>query len=378
MHTLEFYPVGNGDTSQIILENGKRILIDYRHVSSSENNEGPEINLRQTLRNELKESHRDYFDVVAFTHGDKDHIENSTDFFWLEYKKEFQDDNRIKIKELWVPAALIIEDFAQEELSQEIVYWRQEARYRLVKGAGIKVFSRPDKLKGWLESKNLSVESRRHLIVDAGTTVDTFSIDNDGVEFFCHSPFIKHTDNGDDLRNGAALIFNVRFKAGSEIYDYLCTGDSDCSVLEDIVSVSKAKGNQDRLAWDLFSLPHHCSHHTLNPEKGDKKTVPLEKVKELLLSGKEGSYILCSSNQIGTDDAAYTQKMPPHIQAKNCYLDFLNQVSGCRFIVTMEESPAKKPQPIVFRIEAHGIYLGTMTPASGVSYVTSQKTPRAG
>ena len=98
MHTLEFYPVGNGDTSQIILENGKRILIDYRHVSSSENNEGPEINLRQTLRNELKESHRDNFDVVAFTHGDKDHIENSTDFFWLEYKKEFQDDNRIKIK----------------------------------------------------------------------------------------------------------------------------------------------------------------------------------------------------------------------------------------------------------------------------------------
>jgi len=378
MHKIKFYPVGNGDTSQIVLENGKRILIDYRHVKSSEDNKGPEINLCQTLLDELKESDRDYFDVVAFTHGDKDHIENSTEFFWFEYKKEFQDDSRIKIKELWVPAALIIEDFEKDELSQEIVYWRQEARHRLIKGSGIKVFSRPDKLKDWLESKELSVESRQHLIVDAGKVANTFNINTDGVQFFCHSPFIKHTDDGDDLRNGAALIFNVRFKAGSEFYDYLCTGDSDCSVLEDIVAVSKAKGNQDRLAWDLFSLPHHCSHHTLNPEKGDKKTVPLEKVKELLLSGKEGSYILCSSNRIETDVAAYNQKMPPHIQAKNCYIDFLNQVAGCRFVVTMEESPATKPQPIVFRIETHGIYLDAMTAASGVSYIASQNTPRAG
>ena len=28
-HNILFYPVGNGDTSQIILENGKRLLFDY-------------------------------------------------------------------------------------------------------------------------------------------------------------------------------------------------------------------------------------------------------------------------------------------------------------------------------------------------------------
>ncbi len=378
MHNIKFYPVGNGDTSQIVLENGKRILIDYRHVKSSEDNKGPEINLCHALRDELKESKQDYFDVVAFTHGDKDHIENSAEFFWFDYKKEFQSPERIKINELWVPAALIIEDFEKDELSTEIAFWRQEARHRLINGSGIKVFSRPDKLKNWLESKGITLESRLHLITDAGKVVNTFNINTDGVEFFCHSPFVKHTDEGDDLRNGAALIFNVRFKAGSELYDYFCTGDSDCTVLEDVVSITQAKGNSNRLAWDLFSLPHHCSHHTLNPEKGERKTLPLEKVKQLLLSGKDGSYILCSSNKIGNDEEAYKQKMPPHVQAKNCYVDYLQQISGCRFVVTMEESPAAKPQPIVFKVEPHGIYLDAMTAASGISYVSSQKTPRAG
>lgn len=31
MHQIIFYPVGNGDTSQIVLDNGKRILFDFRH-----------------------------------------------------------------------------------------------------------------------------------------------------------------------------------------------------------------------------------------------------------------------------------------------------------------------------------------------------------
>ena len=29
MHQVKFYPVGNGDCSQIVLENGTRLLFDY-------------------------------------------------------------------------------------------------------------------------------------------------------------------------------------------------------------------------------------------------------------------------------------------------------------------------------------------------------------
>jgi hypothetical protein len=105
---IRFYPVGNGDTSQIILDNGRRLLFDFHHLSSSEDNNGPEINLASTLRDELASVDHDYFDVVAFTHGDKDHIENSTSFFELEHATKYQGDGRIKIKTLWVPAAMIL------------------------------------------------------------------------------------------------------------------------------------------------------------------------------------------------------------------------------------------------------------------------------
>ena len=48
MHTVTFYPVGNGDTSQIILENRKRILFDFNHVVKGENDKNPEININRT------------------------------------------------------------------------------------------------------------------------------------------------------------------------------------------------------------------------------------------------------------------------------------------------------------------------------------------
>ena len=83
MHLLKFYPVGNGDCSQIILENGKRLLFDFRHLEKGANDDNPIIDLKQALKDELNEAERDNFDVVAFTHADDDHIKGSTEFFEL-------------------------------------------------------------------------------------------------------------------------------------------------------------------------------------------------------------------------------------------------------------------------------------------------------
>ena len=50
MHKVIFYPVGNGDTSQIILENGKRILFDFRHQKKSEEEGSKDFNLKKHLQ----------------------------------------------------------------------------------------------------------------------------------------------------------------------------------------------------------------------------------------------------------------------------------------------------------------------------------------
>ncbi len=353
MHKVKFYPVGNGDTSQIVLENGKRILFDYRHLKKTESGEGPEINLKETLKKELKDAGRQHFDVVAFTHGDRDHIENSTEFFELLHADKYKGNGRIKISELWVPAAMILETATNDQMSDEIVIWRQEARFRLKEGEGIRVFSKPDKLKDWLKENKIDLKDRLHLITDAGKLVPTFKIESDGVEFFCHSPFIKHVEGDEVLRNEAALIFNIRFKAGKNTFDFLACGDSKWDVLEDIVETTTAHGNGDRLKWDLYNIPHHCSYLALSNEKGEAVTLPEPLVEELLLHGKD-------------------------VQAKNCYVDYLRRVDGMKFLITMEEPNTKVPEVIIFEIDDHGMKIGGLAPLAVTQNITRNPAPRAG
>ena len=87
-HQIIFYPVGNGDTSQVVLHRGRRILFDFCHRKQAEGIDTPEIDLKKRLKGELDAAGRDYFDVVAFTHADADHILGSTEFFELQHAAE--------------------------------------------------------------------------------------------------------------------------------------------------------------------------------------------------------------------------------------------------------------------------------------------------
>lgn len=372
-HQILFYPVGNGDTSQIILANQRRILMDYRHQMSGEDSNSPVIDLKARLQKELKEAGRNYFDVVAFTHADDDHICGSTEFFELQHAQKYQGEGRIKIKQLWVPAAMLLETADNDHQSDEFVILRQEARHRLLEGKDILVFSKPKALMDWLipklKERNEPETARNHLFVDAGTVVPGLTLGADGVEFFCHSPFIKHCDDGDIIRNEAALIFNVRFEADGRRYDYLAIGDADWGVLEDVVATTCSHGNNDRLAWNLFNIPHHCSYRALSDEKGEKETEPKPRVKELLLMGKPASYLVSSSHPIGNDKEAHERALPPHVQAKMAYERHLQQVGGRRLLVTMEQPNEKNPQPLVFEVTFGGVgwIRSTLAGAAGLA-----------
>lgn len=374
---VSLFPVCNGDTSQIVLGKTDRwLLFDFHHQKKSEEDGSTDFNLKKHLMDQLRGARRDYYDVLALTHGDDDHIRNSTEFFELSHAAKYQGGDRTKVRELWVPAAMILEEGTNDQQSNEVIIWRQEARYRFKEGKGIRVFSRPDMLKAWLEKNGLTLDQRRHLITDAGQVVPGFSLANDEVEFFCHSPFIKHVAGGDVLRNEAALIFQVRFEIGGTRFDYLAVGDSTHEVLADIVAISKYHKNDHRLDWNLYNIPHHCSYLALGPDKGTSKTVPTDLVAELLRHGRRGAYIVSSSNPIDGDKAAYEQQQPPHVQAKNTYVDYLSEVGGRRFLVTMEEPNRIWPRPIVFEIGAAGGKL--LLAATGGGALVSSPAPRAG
>jgi hypothetical protein len=380
-HQIIFYPVGNGDTSQIILNKGRRILFDFCHRKKAEGEETPEIDLKKRLKDELDAAGRDYFDVVAFTHADADHIQGCTEFFELQQASKYQGEGRIKIKQLWVPAAIAMENASNDQQSDEFVILRQEARHRLLEGKDILIFSRPQELIDWLvpklKARGEAASARDHLFIDAGTLVPGFSLTGDGAEFFCHSPFIKHYENGDFIRNSAALVFNVRLLAGVSTFDYLEVGDAHWEDLEDIVSITKWHKNDDRLAWDLINIPHHCSYKSLSDEKGSSETEPKPLVKELLLAGKPDSYIVSCSKPVVDVKESYEQIQPPHIQARKAYNRYLKEVQGRKFLVTMEEPNANKPEPIVFDITAGGVSW-TKSALIGAPAIVASRPSRAG
>lgn len=360
MATVKFYPVGNGDTSLITLQNGKHILMDYRQHSLATDSTKPQFDIASDIKKTLKEAQKDTLEVLAFTHADKDHIEGSTEFFHLEHASKYQGDGRIKVDQLWVPAAMLLESVERDKLSSEFAIWRSEARYRLKNKTGIRVFSQPDELVKLVDSWEMDIGDLSDLIIDAGTIVDTFSLGRDNVEFFVHSPFMKHCEeSGKDVkkvRNQASLIFNIRFNEGGEIYDYLAIGDSEWEVLEDIVSITKHYKNEDRLRWDLLNIPHHCSYLALSDEKGDDETEPKEKVAELLLLGNRDAYIICSSNAFDESTTeALNSTQPPHLQAKRCYERYLRDVNGRSLIVTMENESKTTPKPITIEFTSSGL-----------------------
>ena len=382
-HKIIFYPVGNGDTSQIILSNGRRILFDFCNRTHTTDSESPRFDLETRLRGDLREQHRNFFDVVAFTHADLDHIQGSTEFFELLHAQKYQGPERIKIRELWVPAAMLLEQTDKDHQQEEFVILRQEARYRLLEGKGIRVFSKPEFLQQWLYPRLVergeATTARDHLFINAGTLVPGFNLSSDGVEFFCHSPFIKHCDTGEIIRNQASLVFNVRFLTDGRYYDYLEVGDASWEEMSEIVTISKLHKNEDRLAWDLYNIPHHCSYLALNEngQKGDKETRPKPLIQELLLKGKKDSYIVSCSKPIPDVNESYKQDQPPHIQARNTYEHYLSKIQGRKFLVTMEEPNCNNPEPIVFEISNDGLkWIRSLS--VGLSSIFTSPPPRAG
>lgn len=365
MHKVRFYPLGNADTTLIMLDNEKAILFDYADMLDREDKHDKRID----LPSELEQTVDGDFTVVAFTHADDDHIHGFSDFFYLEHAKKYQSDKRKKIETLWVPAAVILEDC----LEDEACILRAEARYRLKQGSGIRVFSKPDKLHDWLESEGLSVDDRANCITGAGQIAPEFTLEKDNVEFFIHSPFSESIDDGDFDRNSAGLVMQATFGSDGENTRLVLGADIDYDVWNDIVTITKHYKRTERLEWDIFKISHHCSYKSLNEEKGKDKTEPTDNIKWLFEQGQDKGYLVATCKPIPNND---DDVQPPHRQAANYYKDVARRIKG-EFIVTMEHPNNNQPKPVVINIDSAKATLKKKN-AAAVTVLTQNSSPRAG
>ncbi len=377
MPKLTFFPMGNADPLLIELTGGEKILFDYANRRNVDDDDDNRIDLPAELRKDL--GTRDYYDVTAFTHLDQDHYDGMTDFFYLEHAKAYQGKvegkNRIKMNVMWVPAAVITEEMEEEE--SKIV--QAEARYRLKQKKGIRVFSTPKRLEGWLKDNGMKLADVEHLITDAGQLAPEFTLDEHGAEFFVHCPFATRQDDNDlEVRNDDALVMQATFRVDDVDTKLLLFADINYDVIDDIVKQTTYHGNESRLEWHVFKIPHHCSYTAIGPEKGDDQTEPSDNVDWLYRDQGQGAGILASTSKPipkkGTKEDEDIQ--PPHRQAANYYREIAGDKSG-EFIVTMEHPKISDPQPLVIEIDQFNATVKKQQ-LIGAAAITAVSAPRAG
>ena len=375
VHKLSFFPLENADCCRIDLDNGDQILIDYAAMRDPDKKDDLRIDLPSELRRDLDARKRDYYKIVVFTHLDDDHIHGAADFFYLQWAQKYQDKvngkSRIKMDEMWVPAAVITEEGCTEE--DRII--RQEARYRLKQGSGIRVFSRPEQLKKWLEGEGLSVADRRSLITDAGQLVPGWLAEIQGVEFFVHSPWASHTDDGSYVeRNVGCLVLHATFEVDQTKTRVFFGADIRQEPLSEIIRITRAKNREERLESDIVKIPHHSSYLSLGPEKGSTKTKPTEDIAYLYEKKLLSHAILISTSKpIPKDDE---DNQPPHRQAANYYKDQADAQGGS-YVVTMENPKPSAPETLVIEITGSKAKQKKIW-AGGLISAVSQPAPRAG
>lgn len=371
MAKLTFFPLGNADSCLIDLSDGQKLLFDFGDQKDRVDPDDKRIDLAEVLREDLQAADRDHFDVVAITHLDLDHVQGCSSFFWLEHAKKYQGEGRIKINELWVPAAVICEDRPDEDDARVM---QVEARHRFKQGRGIRVFSEPRFLADWCRRNNVSLKDREHLITNAGEVVPGLTKEANGVEFFAHCPFAHATDTAEDFdRNNDSIVVQATFVESGVETQLILGSDVDWTMWTEIVNLTRKHRNDHRLEWDIFKLPHHCSYLSLGPDKGKEKTKPVAEVAWLYeVQGHDGGIVVSPSCPIPSEDT----DQPPHRQAANYHRDTSSDRVG-HFKVTMEHPSTRDPEPLVIKIDRFKATI-VKRQKSGIAVATTVSAPRAG
>jgi ribonuclease BN (tRNA processing enzyme) len=355
---ITFFPLGNAESVLLELSNEKTMLMDFADTHTDES---------EDKRYDLSTALSDYesFDVVMFSHAHDDHVKGAKDFFEFDHAEKYKGNGRMKIKELWVSSAFVLDS----DVCEDVRVIRQEARYRLKNGYGIKIFAQPDELDKWFEDNDLSTDDSENLIIHAGTLLDN---DRHGLgtefEVFVHAPFSEDSDEVDE-RNDPSIVLQLRLINGSRITRIFITGDTPHQILDKIVERSENGGNEDYLYWDIYDIPHHCSHTGLSNERGEKITNTSDTIKRFLSEYSNENAVMIASCR-SFSDVGEGDKQPPHFQTRDAYKKY----SGKDFIATMEYPNKKNPIPLVYEIDSFGITkkLSTLSP------IITSPAPRAG
>lgn len=356
---IKYYPVGNGDTSLIILKDDTTILIDCNIRESAKGDKDKTMfDVKEDLLKSIKKNddNNPFVDIFILTHGDQDHCRGFKNNFFQgdpkKYGKKNRDDNEIMIDELWF-SPMIAEEHTNDD--EDVIQTEAERRIKLhqEKDANRDLPGNRIIIVGYDGSKKY--KDLDHLRKTPGQIVTKFNNKEQTLfSFFIHSPFKEQLKSAEKDKNNTSIVFQARFKnAGTDTtFTGLAMfgGDSDHYSWEVIYDKTKEKKNDvthSALNWDLFLAPHHCSWSFFNDRPQEDNPTAQKKSLAVLDYKRDNALVIASSKEILNE-----KPNPPHYEAKT---EYVKKVTKDKFINTeTDEIIAKTPQPLLFEITAKG------------------------
>lgn len=331
---LVFWPVGNGDSTTIVVDSSLFLQVDLNNLQKSEEDDDPTWCVIDELIACLpKRNKRPYLAAFALTHPDQDHC---CGFETLLEK--------IDIGELWATPRVFAE--YKMDLSDDATAFKMEAERRVKAtidakgdpgpGNRVRVFG----YSSLLNLKELKDLPADRLVIPGNelTTIDEVDV-KDRFRVFAHSPF---KDDLEGARNDTSLGMQVTLYDGDSTVQALLFGDLGYPALKRIFEVSKI----DDVSWNVLLAPHHCSKCAMygRDEGEDEETLKPDILDAIDSASTSPNRVVSSSNPVPSSNQKGDN--PPHAEAKKRYEGI---TTG--FICTMEHPNEDKPHPIVFKLE---------------------------
>ena len=342
---LTFWPVNNGDSTTVIVDEATYLQVDLNHLEASEGNDEPTWPVIDQLVAGLPtRDGKPHLAAFALSHPDQDHCRGFETLL-----------EQVEIGELWFTPRVFLE--YKKDLCDDAVAFRDEAERRIKatlqaggdpgQGNRVRLFGSPDLLE-----KDGYQRFPTDLLVIPGNAFTTINrVDHTGVfRGFVHAPF---KDDLDGDRNDTSLSLQLTLYNGDQQLRALLFGDLSYPVLKKIFERSA----HEDLAWNILLSPHHCSKSAMywkNPDENEE-TLKRDILDAMSSATKSPSYVIASSRPIPASDEPGAD--PPHARAKRWY-----QKVTETFACTMDPQESGDPKPIIFELRATGIeFLGAVS-----------------
>ena len=352
MSKIKFYPVDNGDT--VLIKVDKTTI----QIDASIRNNDDCYDVMSDLLDELSTDgeNRYHLDLFMLTHPDEDHCRGVDTNYYLgdpeKYSETDKENDLVIIDELMVTPMLFTDATStsakalKKEAERRRKLWDENSSKKTKAGNRLVIIG----YDGDKRYKNVTSYIPGETIKEVnGKSISL-------LEFFVHSPFKDSLVEGraEADKNETSIVMQARFKYARTDTNpsalYLFGGDADHYIWEEIQDQSKAHDNDNKLDFDIFMAPHHCSWTYFNdvPYKKGETDEPVESAKNLIKDHKaKGAVIIASSKQIKDDD-----DNPPHYPAKKEYEKLIG--SSDKFISLAEEPDSKNPKPVVYEVTSSG------------------------